>query len=163
MKSKILNKKDLTIKIKEAKENKKIVVLTSGCFDILHAGHVEYLEEAKSRGDLLIVLLNSDTSVRQLKGITRPLISQIDRAIVLAGLASVDYIYILDEKTPCSIIQELQPDIFVKGGDYQGTSIPEMKAVATYGGRVEYVLMLEGRSTTNIIKKIEEYFKETLL
>lgn len=83
MKSKILNKKDLTIKIKEAKENKKIVVLTSGCFDILHAGHVEYLEEAKSRGDLLIVLLNSDTSVRQLKGITRPLISQIDRAIVM--------------------------------------------------------------------------------
>ena len=125
-----------------------------------HAGHVTYLEEARNKGDVLVVLLNSDSSVRKLKGETRPIVPQEERAIVLAGLACVDYICIFSEKTPCSIIDVIQPDIVVKGGDYDGKWIPEMDSVALYGGRVEYVSLVNGCSTTNIVKKIENLVRE---
>ena len=108
----------------------------------------------------MVVMLNSDSSVRQLKGKSRPIIAQTDRAIVIAGLEAVDYVCIFDDITPCALIGEIQPDIVIKGGDYQGTHIPEMDAAAAYGGRVDYVLLVEGHSTTNIVKKIEELCKE---
>lgn len=160
MRNKIISRADLREEIKNLKKTGKRVVSTSGCFDILHAGHVEYLEEAKKRGDILVVMLNSDTSVQGLKGKNRPIVPEQDRAIVIAGLEAVDYVCIFDEMTPCSLIGELQPDIVIKGGDYQGKNIPEMDTTASYGGHVEYVLLVEGHSTTNIVKKIEEQCKE---
>ena len=160
MKNKIVSLEKLTEDIQNAKLQKKRIVFTSGCFDILHAGHVTYLEEAKNKGDILVVLLNSDSSVRKLKGNQRPIVPEWERGIVLAGLSSVDYICIFEEKTPCRIIEKIQPDIVIKGGDYRGKRIPEMDSVATYGGKVEYVDQVDGCSTTNIIKKISESLRE---
>lgn len=160
MKNKIVILEELKACIKKEKQKGRHIVSTSGCFDILHAGHVTYLEEARNKGDVLVVLLNSDSSVRKLKGETRPIVPQEERAIVLAGLACVDYICIFSEKTPCSIIDVIQPDIVVKGGDYDGKWIPEMDSVASYGGRVEYVSLVNGCSTTNIVKKIENLVRE---
>lgn len=156
MKNKIICLEELTEHVKAEKAKGKRIVSTSGCFDILHAGHVTYLEEARQKGDVLIVLLNSDSSVYKLKGAARPIVPEDERAIVLAGLACVDYVCIFSEQTPCGIIEQIQPDIVVKGGDYQGTWIPEMDSVAAYGGSVVYASIVDGCSTTNIIKKIEE-------
>lgn len=139
---------------RQAKAEGKTIVSTSGCFDLLHAGHVKYLEQAKEKGDLLILLLNSDASVKRLKGAQRPIVNQLDRAAVAAGLESVDYLCLFDEDTPCGLIRTLRPDIVVKGGDYEGKQIPEMDAVHEYGGRTEYVQMEEGRSTTGLLEKI---------
>ncbi|MBQ7476038.1 MAG: D-glycero-beta-D-manno-heptose 1-phosphate adenylyltransferase [Selenomonadaceae bacterium] len=133
--------------------NKKIV-FTNGCFDILHAGHVRYLTAAKNFGDVLIVGLNTDESVRKLKGATRPVNNQDDRAEVLLGLKAVDHVIFFGEDTAENLIAELQPDIYVKGGDYTLETLPEAKIVQSYGGRVELVKLVEGKSTTNIIKKI---------
>lgn len=160
MKSKIVTEEQLRETIQKLKQQGNVVCSTSGCFDILHAGHVTYLEEAKARADVLVVLLNSDESVRGLKGSTRPIVPEKERAIVLAGLESVDYVCIFEEQTPCRIIEALQPDIVIKGGDYEGKWIPEMDSVAGYHGRVEYVHLVEGCSTTNIVKKIEDTYKE---
>lgn len=160
MKNKIVTLEELKACIKKEKQKGRHIVSTSGCFDILHAGHVIYLEEARNKGDVLVVLLNSDSSVRKLKGETRPIVQQEERAIVLAGLACVDYICIFSEKTPCSIIDVIQPEIVVKGGDYDGKWIPEMDSAAAYGGRVEYVSLVNGCSTTNIVKKIENLVRE---
>lgn len=155
MKSKILSLSDMARKINELKSEGKKVVSTSGCFDIVHAGHVTYLEEAKTKGDVLIVLLNSDSSVRRLKGDNRPIVNEEERATVIAGLGCVDYVCLFDESTPCEMISKLQPDIFIKGGDYKGKHIPEMDVMSLYGGKVEYVSMIDGCSSTNIIEKIK--------
>lgn len=160
MKNKIVTLDELKNCIEREKQKGKRIVSTSGCFDILHARHVTYLEEAKSRGDILVVLLNSDSSVRSLKGDTRPIVPQQERAVVLSGLSSVDYICIFSEKTPCSIIEEIQPEIVIKGGDYDGKWIPEMDSVALYGGKVQYVNLVDGCSTTNIVEKIERLARE---
>nr|WP_305138784.1 D-glycero-beta-D-manno-heptose 1-phosphate adenylyltransferase [uncultured Schaedlerella sp.] len=133
---------------------KKTVVAAGGCFDILHAGHVMYLEEAATMGDVLIVLLNSDISVKSNKGDTRPINPQKNRAIVLSGLECVEYIIIFEEKTPCEIIEKIKPDIFVKGEEYQKSFIPETKIVNAYGGQVKYIKMLDNCSTTNVIHQI---------
>ena len=163
MMKKIVNHDELKKILSNLKNQGKTILSTSGCFDIVHAGHVRYLEEAKKFGDVLVVMLNTDFSVKSLKGPERPIVNEEDRAIVMAGLESVDYVCLFDELTPCRLISELQPDIVVKGGDYQGKHIPEMDTVAEYGGRVEYVLMVEGHSTTNIIHKIEEQIRRNLL
>ena len=154
MKNKIVSRSELKDIVKKYKTEGKKVVSTSGCFDILHAGHVTYLESAKEKGDILIVLLNSDSSVRRLKGEQRPIVPEKERSIVLAGLESVDYICIFDEDTPCSVVEEIQPSTVIKGGDYKGKWIPEMDSVATYGGSVEYVQLVDGCSTTNIVNKV---------
>lgn len=143
-----------------AKKKGKKIVSTSGCFDLLHAGHVRYLEEAKAKGDMLILLLNSDASVRSLKGYSRPVVGQQGRAVVAAGLESVDYVYIFEGDTPCGILEKIQPDIIVKGGDYAGKQIPEMDTARKYGGKVEYVLMVDGCSTTKLVEKIRNYIDE---
>lgn len=131
------------------------VVFTNGCFDILHAGHVRYLNTARSFGDCLVLGLNSDASVRGFKGPSRPINNQEDRAEVIDALACVDYVVIFEERTAESIIAKVRPDVYVKGGDYTLETLPEAKIVMGYGGKVELVQLVEGRSTTNVIKKIQ--------
>ena len=136
------------------------IVFTNGCFDILHAGHVRYLEKARSFGDCLVLGLNTDASVRGNKGSSRPINSELDRAEVVGALKSVDYVVLFGEKTAETIIAKVRPDVYVKGGDYTLETLPEAKIVQNYGGRVEFVQMGAGRSTTNVIKKIERMGEE---
>lgn len=139
---------------KNLKAAGKTIVFTNGCFDILHAGHVRYLAGARALGDSLIVGLNSDQSVRSLKGPTRPVNSQDDRAEVLAALAAVDYVVIFEETTAENLVADIKPDIYAKGGDYTVEELPENKVVAAHGGRTVLVPEVPGRSSSNIIKKI---------
>ncbi len=135
-------------------EGRKIV-FTNGCFDLLHAGHIRYLKEAKSLGDILIVGLNSDSSVRKIKGLGRPYIGEAERAEILAALEFVDYVTIFDEETPNNLISKLKPDIHVKGGDYKGKYLPEAKIVESYGGKVVVVSKVPHKSTTALIERIK--------
>nr|WP_314530840.1 D-glycero-beta-D-manno-heptose 1-phosphate adenylyltransferase [uncultured Fusobacterium sp.] len=149
--------KELAIEILEtAKKDGKKVVFTNGCFDILHRGHVTYLNEAKRQGDILVVGVNSDASVKKLKGESRPINSEYDRAFVLDGLKAVDYTVIFGEDTPEDLIACLKPSVHVKGGDYKKEDLPETKIVESYGGKVVILNFVEGKSTTNIINKINE-------
>ncbi len=141
------------IQIRAGHPDKKIV-FTNGCFDILHSGHVLYLEEAKRCGDILILGLNSDSSVKILKGDSRPINQQEDRAIVLSGLSSIDYIVVFNEETPYDLITAVQPDILVKGGDWAIDQIVGSDIVKKRGGEVISLSFIEGKSTTNIIKKV---------
>lgn len=133
----------------------KTLVFTNGVFDILHAGHVTYLEQARALGDLLVVGLNSDDSVRRLgKGPERPINTLEDRATVISALRSVDAVLEFGEDTPERLISELRPDIHVKGGDYLADQLPETAIVRSYGGKVVILPFLDGRSTTRIIRKL---------
>lgn len=132
------------------------IVFTNGCFDIVHAGHVKYLQQAKACGDYLILGLNSDASVQGLKGPMRPLNNELDRAEVIAALKAVDAVVLFEEQTAEALIAKVKPDVYVKGGDYTLETLPEAKIVQAYGGRVEFIDMVEGRSTTNIIEKIKK-------
>ena len=151
----VLNREEASKLIEELKKQGEKVVFTNGCFDILHVGHMTYLEEAKEFGDYLFVGVNSDESVKRLKGPTRPINSEDDRAELLAGLKAVDYTVIFTEDTPVELIGELKPSIHVKGGDYKKEDLPETKVVESYGGRVEIVSLVEGKSTSNVVKKIQ--------
>jgi rfaE bifunctional protein nucleotidyltransferase chain/domain len=133
-----------------------VVVATNGCFDILHAGHVIYLEAAREQGDLLLIGLNSDSSVRQLKGLDRPINTQNDRARVLAALQCVDAVCIFEDLRATRLLQFAQPDIYVKGGDLSLDEIPseERQAVAAGGGRVLIMPHVPGRSTTNLLSRL---------
>ncbi len=132
------------------------IVFTNGCFDILHVGHVRYLTTAKSFGDILIVGLNTDDSVKMLKGANRPINNEKDRAEVLLGLKAVDYVVLFGERTAENLVAEVRPDVYVKGADYTVDKIPEAKIVQSYGGRVELVEFVAGHSTTNIIEQIKK-------
>ena len=151
----LINKANIANHCDILREAQKVIVFTNGCFDILHAGHVRYLTTAKSYGDVLIVGLNSDASVRRLKGKSRPVNPQSDRAEVLAALRAVDDVVIFDEQTAESLVELIRPDIYVKGGDYDMSNLPEAKIVESYGGHVEFVRLVEGRSTTNIINRLK--------
>jgi rfaE bifunctional protein nucleotidyltransferase chain/domain len=129
------------------------IVFTNGCFDIIHAGHVQYLEEARSLGEILIVGLNSDASVKRLKGASRPINNQQDRAFVLAGLEAVNYVIVFDEDTPYNLIDAIKPDVLVKGGDWSENSIVGADIVKAKGGKVISLPFREGLSTTTIIEK----------
>ncbi len=153
MQDKIKNINEIYLLLKGMRTQK--IVFTNGCFDILHAGHVMYLADAKEQGDILIVGLNSDSSVKRLKGKTRPLNPQTERAIVLAGLASVDYVVIFEEDTPYELIKKIQPDVLVKGGDWAITSIVGHEIVVNKGGVVKSLCFVEGLSTTNTIAKVK--------
>ena len=137
------------------------VVFTNGCFDILHAGHVRYLEQAKSYGDILVLGLNTDASVRENKGPQRPINSERDRAAVVGALRAVDYVVLFGEKTAETIIEKVHPDVYVKGADYEGKPLPEADVVQRWGGRVAFVPMVAARSTTNVIEKIQEGVRES--
>jgi rfaE bifunctional protein nucleotidyltransferase chain/domain len=129
------------------------VVATGGCFDLLHAGHVRMLEQARALGDCLIVCLNSDASVARLKGPDRPLVSERDRAAVLGALSCVDAVVVFDEDEPTAVLRRLRPDIWAKGGDYAVAELPETRALADWGGQAVIVPYVAGRSTTRIIAK----------
>lgn len=131
------------------------IVFTNGCFDILHAGHVRYLRAAEAMGDFLVVGLNSDASVRRLKGEGRPIVPEADRAEVLDALRAVDIVTVFDEPTAEELVRLVKPDVYVKGGDYTVDTLPEAKIVQEAGGRVEFIPFVEGRSTTNVIERIK--------
>jgi len=132
----------------------KAVVFTNGVFDVLHRGHVEYLAEAKSLGDVLIVGLNTDASVRRIKGPKRPLQKQNDRAVILLALESVDYVVLFGEDTPDKLIRQVRPGILVKGADYKLSEIVGADLVRAYGGRVRRIRLTKGRSTSELIRKL---------
>ncbi len=132
------------------------IVFTNGCFDILHVGHVRYLGAARALGDCLVVGLNSDTSVRRLKGPERPVNEEADRAEVLDALRAVDYVTIFDEPTAAELIEIIRPDVYVKGGDYTIATLPEAEIVRGYGGRVEFIDLVPERSTTRVIEKLRD-------
>lgn len=152
----VLSETQLLVAIEEAKAQGERIVMTGGCFDILHAGHVSYLEEAKRRGDRLIVVVNTDESVRHLKGPTRPINPLAERMSVLAGLRAVDWVTSFSESTPERIVGSLKPDLWVKAGDYHVDDLPEGRIVQSYGGEVEILGFVAGCSTTAIIQKAKE-------
>lgn len=134
------------------------IVFTNGCFDILHVGHARYLAQARALGDLLVVGLNSDASVRGLKGETRPLVPQEERAEMLAHLACVDYVAIFEESRPDALLETVRPHIHAKGGDYRVEDLPEAAVVRRHGGDIVILPLVEGRSTTNIIARVLDVF-----
>lgn len=145
------------LKVRKGWRGKK-VVFTNGCFDLLHIGHIHCLKEAKKLGDLLIVGLNSDSSVREVKGENRPLVPQEERATILASLEMVDYVCIFDEDTPYHIISLLQPDYIVKGGDWEPEEVVGKEIVEGRGGKVVTVEVVEEKSTRGLIQKILERY-----
>jgi len=146
------------LKILEKERKGKRVVFTNGCFDIIHAGHVDYLEKAKKLGDILIVGLNSDSSIRRIKGKKRPIIPQDMRAKVLSSLKPVDYVVIFEEDTPERLIKAIKPDVLVKGGDWELDKIVGRDFVESYGGKVLTIPFEYNISTTKIIQKIVEVY-----
>ncbi len=140
------------------RESGKKLVFTNGCFDILHVGHVRYLNQARALGDALMVAVNSDRSVREIKGKGRPIVNESERAEVLAALAGVDLVVLFDDPTPKSIIDAIVPDILVKGADWSLSEIVGRDTVEQAGGVVLNIPLVEGSSTTNIIQKVLEQF-----
>jgi rfaE bifunctional protein nucleotidyltransferase chain/domain len=150
----ILSKELLLKERQRLKQQGRRVVFTNGCFDLLHTGHVRYLKQARQLGDALIVALNSDASVRKLKGESRPILKEGERAEVMAALVWVDYVTIFSEETPRQLIAELLPDVLVKGGDWSLDTIVGREEVEAAGGSVQSLSFIEGVSTTEIIERI---------
>jgi D-beta-D-heptose 7-phosphate kinase/D-beta-D-heptose 1-phosphate adenosyltransferase len=162
MKEKIKAREDLRRIVQNLKTKGKRIVFTNGCFDLLHIGHVRYLEEARSLGDVLVVGVNSDNSVRGLKGPNRPILSEEERAEILSGLECVNYVIIFDEPTPLELISLLQPHILVKGGDWTKESTVGKEVVERTGGEVVILPFVEGSSTSKLIETIlKKYEKRT--
>ena len=143
---------------RNAKRNKQKIVFTNGCFDIIHSGHCKYLNEAKKIGDILIVGLNSDASIKRIKGETRPINDENNRAFVLTSLRSVDYVVLFDEDTPYNLINTIVPNVLVKGSDYDVKDIVGADIVIQNGGEVITIPLVVGLSTTNIISKIQNKY-----
>jgi rfaE bifunctional protein nucleotidyltransferase chain/domain len=175
---KILSWEALKDEVEIRRRRGEKIAFTNGCFDILHVGHVRYLAEARKLGDLLILALNSDASVRAIKGEKRPLVPEQERAEVIASLASVDYVTLFDEPTPLKLIEYLRPDCLVKGGDWKEEAVTgsnavrswggmvdrsvsmanDANAVRSWGGKVVFIPLVEGASTTNIVEKIRQVY-----
>lgn len=151
---------DRLIAVWKFKENK--IVFTNGCFDLIHRGHVEYLAKASALGDVLVVGLNTDASVRSIKGRSRPLQDEYSRALILAAMRFVDYVVLFDEDTPENLIRKIQPDVLVKGGDYKPSEIVGYDIVTAKGGKVVTIELVENFSTTRLIKKIRKSSKKKL-
>lgn len=158
--SKIKKPPQLKAALKKLQAAGKRVVFTNGCFDLLHLGHASYLEKAKQQGDILVVGLNSDGSVRKIKGRGRPILPERDRAGVIAALESVDYVVIFKEATPLELIKLLKPDVLIKGADWKNKYIVGSDIVAAYGGKVATINYLRGRSTSNIIKRVGKSYSK---
>jgi len=150
----IVNRTEAKTIAKKWRDNRKKIVFTNGCFDILHRGHVEYLQSAKLLGDVLIVGLNSNESVQRLKGKPRPYQDEQDRAIILDALEMIDLVVIFEEGTPLKLICELKPNILVKGGDYDFHSVVGASEVESWGGTVKIIPFLKGYGTSKLIEKI---------
>jgi rfaE bifunctional protein nucleotidyltransferase chain/domain len=138
----------------------KKIVFTNGCFDILHYGHVMYLDKAKTNGDILIVGVNSDSSIKRIKGDLRPIINEYDRLRVVLGLKSVDYAFIFKENTPLNLIKSIKPDVLIKGADWSENNIVGAEFVKSYGGKIKTIKLAKGRSTSNIINKIGKLYQQ---
>jgi D-beta-D-heptose 7-phosphate kinase/D-beta-D-heptose 1-phosphate adenosyltransferase len=158
LREKIRTKVDLHRIAENLKKKGKRIVFTNGCFDLLHIGHIRYLEKAKTLGDILVVGVNSDRSVRKLKGPQRPILPQEERAEILSGLGCVDYITVFDEQTPLELISSLQPRILVKGGDWTKETTVGKEVVERSGGEVVILPFEEGASTSNLIETILKRF-----
>ena len=150
----LLGRKNISEFIKKLHEAGKTVVATNGCFDILHVGHVRYLQTTKSFADYSIVLLNSDKSVKSIKGDDRPVNNENDRAEILTALSCVNFVVMFDEDSPASLLDEIKPDVYTKGADYTMETLPERDIMIKNGTRVEFIEFVQGKSTTNIIQKI---------
>lgn len=155
---KLLTQEEVSIFSNKHKNQR--VVFTNGCFDILHAGHVDYLHKAAGMGDVLIVGLNSDNSVRRLKGVSRPINNQEDRAKVLSAIGFVDYVAIFDEDTPLHLIETIKPDVLVKGGDYKPEEVVGREEVEANGGKLELIPFVDGKSTTNTVEALMTHQEE---
>ncbi len=154
MEGKICNREELKKEIEQLRGEGKKIVFTNGCFDILHVGHARYLKEARKNGDVLVIALNSDLSVKALKGEKRPLIPEQERAEMVASLEVVDFVTIFSEATPLTLIEFLRPDVLVKGGDWAEENVVGREAVARWGGKTVIAPEIKGASTTNIVEKI---------
>ena len=142
--------------VKKGQEEGETFVVTNGCFDILHVGHVRYLEKTKEYADKLIVMLNSDKSVKAIKGESRPINCEADRAEILSSLRCVDYVVLFDEKSPANLLEAIKPNVYTKGADYTLETLPERDIVLRNNIKVEFIEFVQGKSTTNVIKKINE-------
>jgi len=150
----IADKELLQDLVKELRKNNLKIVFTNGCFDILHKGHIKYLSEAKKFGDILIVGINSDSSIKKIKGLSRPIIPLESRIEVLNSIKPIDFVISFDEETPINLISLIKPEVHVKGGDYTIESLPESKIILEYGGKIKIINLVDGFSTTNIVSSI---------
>jgi D-glycero-beta-D-manno-heptose 1-phosphate adenylyltransferase len=151
---KILDRESLSRALEIRRGRGEKIVFTNGCFDILHVGHARYLAEARELGDLLVVGVNSDLSVRGLKGANRPIVPETERAEMLAHLESVDFVCLFDEERPDALIEIVRPHVHAKGGDYRPEDLPEARVVRKHGGEVVILSLSKGKSSTNIIERI---------
>lgn len=152
----IVTQKDIINIVREGQKEGKTYAATNGCFDILHVGHVRYLQKTKSLADFSIVMLNSDKSVKLIKGESRPINNERDRAEILTALNCVDYVVLFEEKSPAELLEKIKPDIYTKGADYTLETLPERGIVERNGIKVEFIEFVQGKSTTNIINKINK-------
>ncbi|HNW26756.1 MAG TPA: D-glycero-beta-D-manno-heptose 1-phosphate adenylyltransferase [Candidatus Gastranaerophilaceae bacterium] len=152
----VIKRESIKALVERLHKEGKTVVTTNGCFDILHVGHVRYLQKTKSFADISIVLLNSDKSVRTIKGKGRPINSEKDRAEVLCALACVDYVVFFDENSPRDLLAEIKPDVHTKGADYNEKNLPEADVILKNGGRIEFIDFVEGKSTTGLIEAMKK-------
>jgi rfaE bifunctional protein nucleotidyltransferase chain/domain len=152
----LVTQKEIVDIVKKGQAKGKSFVVTNGCFDILHVGHVRYLQKTKEKADYSIVMLNSDISVKILKGENRPINNEHDRAEILSSLRCVDYVVLFDEKSPAKLLEEIKPDVYTKGADYTIETLPERDIVIKNNIKVEFIDFVEGKSTTNVINKINE-------
>ena len=158
--TKIISLPSLKRKLWRLKQNGKRIVFTNGCFDILHYGHVRYLQDARSKGDCLVVAVNSDSSIKKIKAKNRPVIAQSDRLKTVAALASVDFVVLFSEDSPLRLIKALKPDVLIKGADWSKKKIIGADFVESYGGKVLTVNLVKGRSTSALIEKIVRDFSK---
>lgn len=158
-KDKIVALAELKAIVSRLRARNKRIAFTNGCFDLIHVGHVKYLEKAKAKADILIVGINSDSSMRKIKGPMRPIINQMDRAEIVAGLEAVDYVLIFNETTPFKMISALKPDILIKGADWKPGKIVGADFVKSYGGKAITIPLTKYKSTSGIIRKIVSRFK----
>jgi rfaE bifunctional protein nucleotidyltransferase chain/domain len=159
MKNVLVSREELRTIVQSLKDGGKKIVFTNGCFDILHAGHVDYLAKAKEKGDILVLGLNTDSSVSRVKGELRPITNEEERAFILSNLRSVDYITLFDEDTPIELISTIVPDILVKGADYAIKDIVGSDFVIQNGGSVEPIELVVNQSTSKIVEKIKKSYK----
>ena len=150
----LIRRENLQDFLKSLRNKDETLVTTNGCFDILHVGHVRYLQKTKTFADKMLVCLNSDSSVKSIKGPDRPINNEDDRAEILCALECVDYVVLFDESSPEKLLAEIKPDVHTKGADYTIETLPEAKVILENGGRVEFISFVAGKSTTNVIKKI---------
>ena len=153
---KIVKQNEIIDIVQNGQKNGKTYVVTNGCFDILHVGHVRYLQKTSTFADYTIVLLNSDISVKSLKGEGRPINCEADRAEILSALSCVDYVVLFDEKSPAKLLDDIKPDVYTKGADYTIETLPERDIVLKNNIKVEFIEFVDGKSTTNVINKISE-------